>query len=299
MTERRAAGFNIPLNFYDGSEVESIPRRIRAAAVGVWALAGDYAATHLTDGHVPAGILKSFGCTTAIRAALKVTTNKTGELSPLWIDAKSGGIQLTNWPKHQRTNAEVTSYREAEAERKRREREAKNAAREAKLARNFDGTNAYLIDNFGEVKSNEDANSCVDNTTDNATTSANGETSGRTTGGRSTAVRPDVRDPKTETETETKSLSVETSKGGVTSSDAHDPRPQCPDHEENSGTNCRACGRRRKWDEAHEAQSKADDLDERRRAREVRDNCPTCHGTCWIPGTDPAVKCNHQEVAHA
>lgn len=163
MAEKRAAGFNIPLNFYDGAEVQSIPKRIRAAAIGVWALAGDYAATQLTDGYVPSGVLKTFGCTEAIRAALKVTINKRGELSPLWIDANLGGIQLTNWPKHQRTNAEVTTYRQTEAERKRLEREAKRAA----AARE------------------------------------NAETSGRTTGGQSTAVQPDGRDPKTKTETKT------------------------------------------------------------------------------------------------
>lgn len=163
MAEKRSPGFNIPLNFYDGAEVQSIPKRIRAAAIGVWALAGDYAATQLTDGYVPSGMLKTFGCTEAIRAALKVTINKRGELSPLWIDANLGGVQLTNWPKHQRTNDEVTNYRAGEAERKRLEREAKRAA----AAR------------------------------------ANAETSGRTTAGQSTAVRPDGRDPKTETETKT------------------------------------------------------------------------------------------------
>jgi hypothetical protein len=125
MAERKAAGFNIPLNFYDGPEVSSIPKRIRAAAVGVWALAGDYSATKLTDGYVPADVLENLGCTDKIRAALKVTINVKGELSPLWVDGPSGGIQLTNWPKHQRTNAEVTAYLHADAERKRLARETK------------------------------------------------------------------------------------------------------------------------------------------------------------------------------
>ena len=159
VAEKRKAGFNIPLNFYDGPEVESIPRRIRAAAIGVWALAGDYAATQLTDGYVPAGMLKMFGCTDAIRAALKVTINKKGELSPLWEDARNGGIQLTNWAKHQRTNDEVTTYRANEAERKRRER-------------------------LGGRK---------------GSTSANEDLSGRTDDGQGEDVRSDAGDPKTET----------------------------------------------------------------------------------------------------
>lgn len=164
MAERRPPGFNVPLNFYDGPEVDSIPRRIRAAAIGVWTLCGNYAATQLTDGYVPAGMLKSFGCTDAIRAAMKVTINKKGELSPLWEEARNGGIQLTNWPKHQRTNDDVTTYRASEAERKRLEREAKR----------------------------------------NGSTTANAKTSGRTSGGQAKDVRPDDRDPETKTETETK-----------------------------------------------------------------------------------------------
>lgn len=166
MAERRAAGFNIPLNFYDGPEVNSIPKRIRAAAIGVWSLAGDYAATQLSDGYVPADVLKTFGCTDAIRAALKVTINKKGDLSPLWLEGRHGGIQLTNWPKHQRTNDEVTAYRTREAERKRVERDAKRSR----------------------------------------STSENEDLSGWTMNGHDADVRTDVRDPKTETKTETRSV---------------------------------------------------------------------------------------------
>ena len=38
---------------------------------------------------------------------------------------------------------------------------------------------------------------------------------------------------------------------------------------------------------------------QKRRLRETAANCPTCHGTNWVPDTDPAVKCTHQEAAHA
>ena len=162
MAEKRKAGFNIPLNFYDGPEVESIPRRIRAAAIGVWSLAGNYAATQLTDGYVGPGMLKMFGCTDAIRAALKATINKKGEPSPLWVDARNGGIQLTNWAKHQRTNDEVTTYRANEAERKRLER----------LAR-------------AEAAASEDE-----------------ILSGRTEGGQGSDVRSDAGDPKTKPKSE-------------------------------------------------------------------------------------------------
>ncbi len=38
MAERRPPGFNVDLGFYDSDEVLSIPRKIRAAAIGVWTL---------------------------------------------------------------------------------------------------------------------------------------------------------------------------------------------------------------------------------------------------------------------
>lgn len=123
MAVRRPAGFNVPIGFYDGPEVKSIPRRIRAAAVGVWALCGAFSANKLQDGYVGPETLKELGCTAAIRSALMATRGPDGEPDPLWVDARGGGIQFTKWVKYQRSRAEVKAYREADAERKRRERE--------------------------------------------------------------------------------------------------------------------------------------------------------------------------------
>lgn len=163
MAERRPPGFNVDLGFYDSAEVLSIPRRTRAAAIGVWALAGAYSANKLQDGFVDAETLKTLGCTDAIRAALMSTLGAHGEPSPLWVEADRGGVQFTRWTKWQRTRAEVKAYRDAEAARKQRSRKAAKQA----------------------------------------ATSDDSEMSGRTTPGRSKVVRPDHRDPKTETETET------------------------------------------------------------------------------------------------
>lgn len=121
MADRRPPGFNVDLGFYDSPEVRSIPRRIRAAAVGVWTLCGAFSANKLQDGYVDAETLKTLGCTPAIRTALTATKPE-----PLWIeDEDSDGIWFTRWPKWQRTRAEVKAYREAEAERKRNARNAK------------------------------------------------------------------------------------------------------------------------------------------------------------------------------
>lgn len=164
MAERRPPGFNVDLGFYDSPEVLSIPRRIRAQAVGVWTLCGSYSANKLSDGYVEAEKVREFGGTPTIRAALMATRDINGEPSPLWVEAHSGGVQFTRWPKWQRTRAEVKAYREADAERKRNSRKAKR------------GT----------------------------ATSDNGELSGRTPNGRPPDVRPESSDPKTKTETETK-----------------------------------------------------------------------------------------------
>ena len=95
MAERRPPGFNVDLGFYDSAEVLSIPRKMRAAAIGVWTMCGCYSANKLQDGYVSAEMLKQLGCTPAIKAALMSTVPE-----PLWVDGDHvGGIQFTRWPK--------------------------------------------------------------------------------------------------------------------------------------------------------------------------------------------------------
>jgi hypothetical protein len=93
--------------------------------------------------------------------------------------------------------------------------------------------------------------------------------------------------------------SVVTSSGGVTFGDARDEPPPCRRHPNGTDAPCGACGARRKWEHDRDVTAKADELHARRTARERADNCPTCHGTNWIPDTDPAVKCTHEVTAHA
>jgi hypothetical protein len=76
-------------------------------------------------------------------------------------------------------------------------------------------------------------------------------------------------------------------------------RPQCSRHQENFDGPCLRCKARREWDEHHAARLQADELTQRRRLRSIADNCETCHGTNWIPDTEPAVKCLHRlEASH-
>lgn len=143
MAQRIPPGFHIPTGFYDGPEVRSIPKRIRTAAVGVFALAGNYAATRLSDGYVDDETLRELGCGPAIREALKNTRGREGQLDPIWVEAEAG-IRFTKWSKWQRTNAEVTAHRDAEAARKREAR-----ARAKKGGRT--STNEVLTDSDATV----------------------------------------------------------------------------------------------------------------------------------------------------
>lgn len=79
-------------------------------------------------------------------------------------------------------------------------------------------------------------------------------------------------------------------------------RPKCSKHEENSDDNCRACMRRREWDESHEA----DDLEHKRLARaaalKAQHDCQLCDEYGWLLSEDgtpvePPVKCTAHQLA--
>jgi hypothetical protein len=83
-------------------------------------------------------------------------------------------------------------------------------------------------------------------------------------------------------------------------------RPHCAKHPQGNPDDdpCRGCQRTRKWDEDHAANIEADELENRRRQRDIADNCPDCHGTNLIEVDDNAArKCEHpyatKEATHA
>ncbi len=128
----------------------------------------------------------------------------------------------------------------------------------------------------------------------------------RARNGEGNALRAEAVIPQPKTQNPSSSL-VETLGGGVTKDDAREdisPRPQCPDHEENHTGPCRACERRRKWDEAHADELKTNELERKRAAKEaatrLRENCPRCKGTNTYEDADGVHPCQpHQEAAHA
>lgn len=243
MADRRPPGFNVPLGFYDGPEVESIPRRIRAAAVGVWTLCGTFSANKLQDGYVGQATLKQLCCTEAIRAALQATLGPDGESDPLWIDARNGGIQFTKWVKYQRSRLEVKAYREADAERKRREREGQR--------------NGHA----------------------NGETSVNGETSDWTSEGRPPDVPVESQTPKTKPKPDTGSGYVTGERHQAADPDPNDPPPKiCSRHPNGNPTDrpCRECQAIREADE-HQQQQQLTTRSQTLKAfwAEVR-ACPDC-----------------------
>ncbi|WP_052372200.1 hypothetical protein [Nocardia otitidiscaviarum] len=122
--------------FANSRPVLRIPRRHRAAAVGVWTLAGTWCAKELTDGFVPDYALAEL-CGTAKHAEMLVEAG-------LW-EVVDGGWRFVGWEKYQPTRAQVLEERQKEAERKRRWRDARRD-KDIQAQSRPDGTDADVPD---------------------------------------------------------------------------------------------------------------------------------------------------------
>ena len=91
-----------------------IPRSKRAAAIGVWTLAGAWSMHDMTDGFVPAYMIEEWGGDESHADAL-VNAGMWEE------DERDGdpGYQFVNWDEYQPTKADVEAKRERDRERKR------------------------------------------------------------------------------------------------------------------------------------------------------------------------------------
>jgi hypothetical protein len=116
--------FYIDDSFQQHPKVLAIPRRERAAAVGLWTLAGTWCARHLTDGRVPADLPAEFGCTRRHATALVAAVPAPGR-SGLWMVAEDGWA-FHNWALWQKTREQVEAEREAAKERMRNLRAARS-----------------------------------------------------------------------------------------------------------------------------------------------------------------------------
>jgi hypothetical protein len=113
--------FKVDDGFATSRPILAIPRRYRAAAAGLWVLAGTWSAKELTDGFIPDYLIDELASTPAIARHL-VTAG-------LWEDAPAG-YQLIGWAKYQFTKEQVLARRKVEAEKKQRARDAARKAAE-------------------------------------------------------------------------------------------------------------------------------------------------------------------------
>lgn len=98
-------------------KVIRIPRSQRAAAIGIWTLAGAWSAHDLTDGWIPAYMIEEWGGDEAHAEALIS--------AGLWARADRDGdpgYQFVNWSEYQPTRVSVEARREREREKKRGQR---------------------------------------------------------------------------------------------------------------------------------------------------------------------------------
>lgn len=109
------AWFKIDDGFTNSKPVLRLQRRVRTSAVGLWTLAGAWAAKEMTDGFVPEYVIEELASTPAIASHLV----KCG----LWEEA-SEGWQFKGWEKYQPTREQILDARDREAERKRKYRES-------------------------------------------------------------------------------------------------------------------------------------------------------------------------------
>lgn len=263
--------------FADSRPVMALDRSLRNEAIGLWVRCGAWSAKEETDGRVSLDTVKSFDGTPRLIRALHEQAGLWVENSPeSWRNSRQ--ILFGNWQKWQKTKAENEAKRKADAE------------RQANFRRNKKGRGyvSETADTSGDAEESR-RDSQAEDETDSKDVS------------RCESQRPDP-DP---TQTRPDPSLVETYVGGVTFSDAREetPRPKCSRHDLNGNPNddpCRACGKQRDWDKAHEAVVQANQIAAQRakRAAAVQEikNCRLCDDDGWRKD-DYAIKCKHQEAS--
>ena len=136
--------FRVDDGFPTSRKVVQIPRRRRAAAIGVWTLAGAWSAHELTDGFIPRSALEEIPdgkkCAADL-VSVDLWHYTDGSpmpggcfpdgcpIDPRWIP--EGGWLFHDWPHYQPSKREVTAKRSTNAARQQAFRERRNAERTA------------------------------------------------------------------------------------------------------------------------------------------------------------------------
>lgn len=103
--------------FHTSRKLNSIPRRHRFQAAGLWAIAGSWAASQGTDGCVPHYMIDFWRPTPATVAALVD--------SGLWSETRDG-FEFNSWLEYNPSRTQIERERASSAERMRRSRERKS-----------------------------------------------------------------------------------------------------------------------------------------------------------------------------
>lgn len=85
--------------------------------------------------------------------------------------------------------------------------------------------------------------------------------------------------------------------------DTHTAQPSrfCDEHPLGTPDDCGKCANARTAFNAWQAHQAGIDVEiseaASQRRHQLRVNCPWCQGTNWLPDTEPAIKCDHQDPA--
>lgn len=101
--------FKVDDGFYSHEKVLTIPRAVRAEAIGTWTLCGTWSADKDRDGYVPTHMIEELGATLAGASALVD--------AKLWRRQRTGFV-FVNWKEFQPTREEKAAKRLAESQRK-------------------------------------------------------------------------------------------------------------------------------------------------------------------------------------
>lgn len=104
------AWFKVDDGFHASRKLLKIPKRARFAAVGLWTVAGSWAADQLTDGHVPDYMIAELGAPPAAPESLVD--------AGLW-ERTHDGYLFYNWHEYQPSKQDVDAERAASRERMR------------------------------------------------------------------------------------------------------------------------------------------------------------------------------------
>ena len=128
------AWFKVDDKLHSSKKLLRIPRRHRLAAIGLWTVAGSWAADQMMDGRIPDYMVEEWGATPAcvdalVSSGLWTRNSVEFENSTAEFENSTVEFQFSNWEEYQPMKADIEASRE------------KNAAKLRKWRQGNHGTN--------------------------------------------------------------------------------------------------------------------------------------------------------------